>query len=74
MERINIISKSEKEIVFNSVEDLSKFWEEVSNGKTVILVRSSEGETEGILLNPNNAPQINDGQIVLRSLQKTKRS
>lgn len=74
MERINIISRSEKEIVFSSVEDLSKFWEEVSNGKTVILIRTGEGETEGILLNPNNAPQINDGQIILRSFQKTKRS
>jgi hypothetical protein len=69
MERVKIKSKSDDEIVFASVNDLQKFWDEVSNGKTILLEWEKDGYLHGELLNPNNAPQINDGKVKLKSIQ-----
>lgn len=74
MERVKIISKKDDEILFASVSDLQKFWEEVSNGKTVLLEWEEEGFLHGELLNPNNAPQINDGKIRLKSKQTVQQT
>lgn len=70
VEEVKIISKSEKEIVFASKADLRKFWDEVTNGK-VVLLTVNDGKTErSELLNPINSPDINDGRIMLKSEEK----
>lgn len=71
VEEVKIISKTDKEIVFASKADLRKFWDEVTNGKVVLLTVNDGGVEKSELLNPINAPDINDGRITLKSEQKT---
>jgi hypothetical protein len=73
VEEVKIISKTDKEIVFASKADLRKFWDEITNGKVVLLTVNDGNVEKSELLNPINAPDINDGRIILKSEQKMGR-
>jgi hypothetical protein len=72
-EEVRIIRRGDAEIVFASKDDLRKFWDEISNGKVIMLVYNDGSVERSELLNPNNAPQINDGKVKLSSEQKLNR-
>jgi hypothetical protein len=70
---VKVIEKKSDVIVFASKSDLHKFYEDIQNGKTVLLTWI-DGDCEvSELLTPNNSPQINDGSVKLMSKETIKK-
>jgi hypothetical protein len=70
---VKVIEKKPDVIVFATKGDLHKFYEDIQNGKTVLLTWT-DGDCEvSELLTPNNSPQINDGSVKLMSKEIIKK-
>jgi hypothetical protein len=64
---VRVIEKTSDKIVFASKKDLLDFYDDISNGK-IILLTWRDGDCEvSELLTPNNSPQVNDGSVKLMS-------
>lgn len=72
MQIVKVTKMSDSEIVFNSIKDLEIFFEEVTNGKYVILAFNDGSVIKSELKIPNISPLISDGKITLRSEEKIK--
>jgi len=72
IEEVCIVSETDSEIIFASKSDLRKFWDEVSNGKVILLTMRKGGVETSRMLNPINSPDINDGRVILRSEEKVE--
>jgi 6-phosphogluconate dehydrogenase len=70
IETIKVLKKSDKEIVFASRQDLIKFYDDINGGKNVILMIDDGNEIQTEMINPNLAPFVNDGQVILKSVEK----
>lgn len=70
MERYNIFTKSDKEIVFSSVEDLMKFWDAVNAGKWVIVEYITGKTKHGELIYPDISAEVKEKKITIRSERK----
>lgn len=70
MEMIDVVSVKDDEIVFASTDSIERFYDEITNGKTVIL-RFKDGLTiKSELVVPNIAPLVNDGRVKIKSIQQ----
>jgi hypothetical protein len=67
MQEVKVLEKDETQIVFASREDLRKFYNDIIDGKTVLLTWETNGEIVSELLSPNNSPKVNDGSVKLMS-------
>jgi cytolysin (calcineurin-like family phosphatase) len=58
---------SETEIVFNSVEDMITFFDDITANKYVSVSYEKDGRMEGELVRPDVKALISDGRMKLRS-------
>lgn len=72
MERYTIVRKTEKEIVFSSAEDMQRFFEEVTNGKYVVLEFPVANTRHGELISPDIMADISTKKVVIKSEQSTR--
>lgn len=70
MEIIKIREKTDTEIMFSSVEELVKFYSEVSNGKGVVFEYVDPKCREGEYIEPGIFNLITDNKIRLKSKEE----
>jgi hypothetical protein len=66
---IEVVSVKSDEIVFSSAESIERFYDEITNGKNVILKFKDGKMMRSELVVPNIAPLVNDGKIKIKSEQ-----
>mgnify|MGYP001260761458 CR=1 FL=1 len=72
METFSVLSKTDKEIVFKSIEDLKGFFEAVSNGSWVMIEFKDGKKTKGEVISPDISAVIRDKKMIIRSEEEGK--
>ena len=68
MEVIRVRKKTDNEIIFASMEDMEKFFDQVLNGQGIIFDYVDEKDSRnGEYITPAIITQINDGKIKITS-------
>ena len=67
MEIVKVKKRSNNEIVFASIADMSKFYTEITDGKEVIFDYVEGSKRLGELVNPIIKSDISDNKIRIRS-------
>lgn len=67
MEIIKVKARSATEIVFASIADMTKFHDEITDGKAVVFDYTDGSKRYGELVNPIIKADISDNKIKIRS-------
>ena len=68
-EMYTLAARSDTEIVFQSVDELNKFWDALVNGKWTILSYKVDGKKKSELINPDIHALVVDKKIKLTSVE-----
>jgi len=67
MEIIKVKARNPTEIVFATIQDMVKFHDEITDGKSVVFDYINKSVRYGELINPSIKADISDNKVVIRS-------
>jgi hypothetical protein len=67
MEIIKVKARNPTEIVFATIQDMVKFHDEITDGKSVVFDYINKSVRYGELISPSIKADISDNKVVIRS-------